>query len=75
MADSKDPRQHVEDIERMLHEVAEHLGMDNGRIKEPQALALFEAAREVVNGLLTAFEHYRRASEAAWAAAAARNWS
>ena len=44
-----------------------------GRLKEqakvasdPQARALLETSAEVINGLLTAFEHYEKRSEEAW---------
>jgi hypothetical protein len=44
-----------------------------GRLKEeapqlgdPQARALVETSAEVVQGLVTAFEHYERRNEPAW---------
>jgi hypothetical protein len=63
---TNDPRKHVDNIAQMLRDIATHLGEDTKRVDEPQAKALFETTREVLKGLITAFEHYRRDAEQAW---------
>ncbi len=60
----KDPGEHAANIERMLRDVRDHLGRDVARVDDPRARALFETAREVINGLMTAFEHFRHDKDA-----------
>lgn len=61
-----DPRYHTENVKRMLRDVMEHLREDIGKVSEPKAEALFETSAEVLQGLITAFEHYEQRSEEAW---------
>jgi hypothetical protein len=37
-----------------------------GKVDDPKAQALFETTAEVLGGLVVAFEHFERRSEAAW---------
>jgi len=60
---TSDPGPHVDNVKAMLGELIEHLRKDIGRIDEPKAQALFETGAEVLEGLRTAFDHYRQGSE------------
>jgi hypothetical protein len=60
------PCYHTARIKQMLNEVKEHARQDVTKIDEPKAQALFETTAEVLNGLITAYEHYERAAEPAW---------
>jgi hypothetical protein len=62
----RDPRQHAMKIETMLREAADHARQDVGNVDDPKAQALFETTAEVLGGLVVAFEHFERRSEAAW---------
>ena len=61
-----DPRHHTANIKRMLMEVVRHVRDDAGRVTDPKAQALFETTAEVLQGLVTAYEHYDQKSEPAW---------
>jgi hypothetical protein len=66
LEDVRDPRAHACNIAGSLNELIEHLEADIGRVDDVSAKALFETAREVLQGLKTAFDHFERRSEAAW---------
>jgi hypothetical protein len=61
-----DPRYHTSNIKRMLREVIDHLRQDVTKVDEPKAQALFETSAEVLQGLVTAYDHYEQESEKAW---------
>ncbi|MFN8475814.1 MAG: hypothetical protein U0822_26780 [Anaerolineae bacterium] len=61
-----DPRHHTANIERMLSDVINHVREDVQKVSDPKAQALFETTAEVLNGLVTAYEHYDRRAETAW---------
>jgi hypothetical protein len=63
---SRDPGVHVDNVQRRLREVVEHIEKDQALLDDVQALALFEVTREVLLGLSKAFEDYRRKNEKAW---------
>jgi hypothetical protein len=50
----------------MLHDIIMHTREDAGKIDEPKAQALFETTAEVLQGLVTAYDHYERKTEPAW---------
>lgn len=61
-----DPRHHTAKIKTMLRDLMTHIRSDEEKVTEPKALALFETTAEVLNGLVTAYNHYETKSEAAW---------
>ncbi len=63
---SRDPREHAARIRGELADTAEHLREDLERVDDLQARALFETAREVIDGLIKAFEHFQSRAPA-WA--------
>lgn len=65
---SSDPKQHCENIQKELNDIARHLRSDVERVNEPQFKALCETSAEVVTALGKSFEHYVAASEPAWQA-------
>jgi hypothetical protein len=62
----QDPRHHTANIKAMLHDIITHAREDVGKIDEPKAQALFETTAEVLQGLVTAYDHYERKAEPAW---------
>jgi hypothetical protein len=62
--DSGDPQVHVAHIKEAMDELIQHLRRDVERVKEPKAQALFETSAEVIQGLVTAFDHYGAGQEA-----------
>jgi hypothetical protein len=44
----------------------QHVRDDVEKVDDPKAQALFETTAEVLNGLVTAYEHFEQRSEAAW---------
>ena len=64
--DQNDPRHHTANIKAMLTEVITHAREDVEKVSEPKAQALFETTAEVLQGLVTAYQHYESASERAW---------
>jgi hypothetical protein len=64
--DENDPRHHTANIKAMLTEVIEHAREDIEKVSEPKAQALFETTAEVLQGLVTAYQHYESNSERAW---------
>ncbi len=61
-----DPRHHTIKIKGMLNDVIQHVGEDIDKVDDPKAQALFEATREVLMGLMKAYEHFEEKSEKAW---------
>lgn len=62
---TSNPRVHAGNIQQMLTDLIDHLREDIDRVAEPKAQALFETSAEVLIGLRTAFEHYKKGSEKA----------
>jgi hypothetical protein len=61
-----DPRHHTIKIKGMLSDTATHLQEDIGKIADPRAEALFETTREVLNGLVKAYNDFEQRNEQAW---------
>jgi hypothetical protein len=61
---SADPKAHVANIKEGMNELIQHLRRDVERVKEPKAQALFETSAEVLQGLVTALDHYDAGQEA-----------
>jgi hypothetical protein len=59
-----DPRHHTLKIKDMLSETMHHMREDIGKVSDPKAQALFETSAEVLGGLITAYDHFERKSEA-----------
>lgn len=61
-----DPRYRSVRIRKMLGETMKHMREDVAKVSDPKAQALFEASAEVLNGLITAYDHFEHRSEDAW---------
>jgi hypothetical protein len=61
-----DPLHHTRKMRKSLKEIADHLREDIGKFEEPQAKAMFETSAEVIEGIVTAFNHYEEKSEKGW---------
>jgi hypothetical protein len=61
-----DPIRHTTNIKSMLTDVMNHARQDVSKVGDPKAEALFETTAEVLQGLITAYEHYEKGSEEAW---------
>jgi hypothetical protein len=61
-----DPRHLTRKIKGMLTDTATHLQEDIGKVADPRAQALFETTREVLNGLVKAYDDFERKDEHAW---------
>jgi len=61
-----DALHHVAKIRGMLLEVIQHARSDSNKLKEAKAEALLETTAEVLQGLVTACEHYETRSEKVW---------
>ncbi len=61
-----DPRRHTANIKSMLTDAMNHAREDVGKIDDPKAEALFETTAEVLQGLITAYEHYEKKAGEAW---------
>lgn len=64
--ETKNTRQHSQNIRIELEQLKDHLRRDISKVDEPQAKALFETSAEVIDGLINAFTHYEEKSEEAW---------
>jgi hypothetical protein len=64
--EASDPRHHAQRIKQELGELVGHLREDIVKVNDPKAQALFETTAEVLNGLITAYEHAEEQSEPAW---------
>jgi hypothetical protein len=62
-----DPRYHARNIQQMLSDLIQHVREDVSKVREPRFQALLETSAEVLSGLRTAYEHYEKKSEAAFA--------
>ena len=62
----EDPRRHTIRIKGMLTDTISHLREDVSKVDDPRAEALFETTAEVLQGLVTAYEHYEQGAEEAW---------
>ena len=63
---AQDPAPHVAYVRQRLTDLADHLALDEQKVDEPTALALFETTREVLKGLASAFAHYAEGKERVW---------
>ena len=61
---TSEPLFHARRIRRQLVETAEHIRIDLERVEEPRARALLSTARDVLVGLIHAFQHYERTASA-----------
>lgn len=61
-----DPRHHTLKIKNMLQDSMQHIRQDTAKVSDPKAQALFETSAEVLNGLITAYDHFEQRSEGAW---------
>lgn len=61
-----DPRHHMSRIRGMLDDTIRHVRDDISKVPDAKAQALFETTAEVLGGLVRAYEHAERKSEAAW---------
>ena len=61
-----DPRYRSVRIRKMLGETMKHMREDAAKVSDPKAQALFEVSAEVLNGLITAYDHFEHRSEDAW---------
>ena len=62
-----DPQHHARKIQGMLRDLIEHVREDVEKVDEPKFQALLETSAEVLIGLRTAYEHYEKKSERAFA--------
>lgn len=53
------------EVKRMLNETIMHLREDVRATDQPKAQALFETTAEVLNGLVTAYDHFEARAEEA----------
>jgi hypothetical protein len=65
-ATERDPRHHVQKMQKALREIKNHLREDIVKVDEPQLKAMFETTAEVIGGLEKAFHDYEQKNEAAW---------
>jgi hypothetical protein len=65
-AADRDPRHHVQKMQKLLVEVKSHLREDIEKADDPQFKAMFETSAEVLGGLIKAFDDYGKKNEAAW---------
>jgi ribosomal protein S20 len=63
---TRDPKAHTANIKSAMKDLIQHLRRDVQQVDEPKAQAMFETSAEVLEGLVTAFDHYEAAKEAAW---------
>jgi len=64
----RDPRHHVQKMQKRLQETIDHLRQDVVKVDEPQLRAMFETSAEVLGGLRKAFSDYEQKNEPAWRA-------
>ena len=65
-AADRDPRHHVQKMQKALHDIRTHLRQDIAKVDEPQLKAMFETSAEVLGGLEKAFKDYEQKNESAW---------
>ena len=64
-AADRDPRHHIQKMQKALQEIKDHLREDIEKVDEPQLKAMFETSAEVLDGLIKAFKDYEQKNEAA----------
>ncbi len=57
-SESKDPKEHAQNIEKYLTELKKHCREDLKKFSDAKAQALFETAADVLDGLEKAFSDY-----------------
>jgi hypothetical protein len=62
----RDPRHHTQKMQKALQDIKDHLRDDIEKVDEPQLMAMFETAAEVLGGLIKAFHDYEQKNESAW---------
>ena len=65
-AADRDPRHHIQKMQKALQEIRNHLRQDIQKVDEPQLKAMFETSAEVLGGLEKAFKDYEKKNEDAW---------
>ncbi len=65
-AADRDPRHHIQNMQKALRDVREHLRKDIEKVDEPQLKAMFETSAEVIGGMEKAFKDYEQKNESAW---------
>ncbi len=63
---SRDPKVHTANLRQEVKDLVDHLRRDVERVGEPKARVLFETAAEVLQGLVTASDHYDAGKETAF---------
>lgn len=63
---TEDARKHSDQLKKILEDTREQLRAGTYEVDDPQARALYETSAEVLQGLITAFEHYHEGKETAW---------
>lgn len=53
-------------VKDMLRDAIAQARDEVGRVRDPKAQALLETSAEVLQGLVTAYEHYEHHAERAW---------
>ena len=61
----RDPRHHVQKMQKALREIKDRLREDIVKIDEPELKAMFEKTAEVIGHLEKAFRDYEQKNEAA----------
>jgi len=64
--DPHDPLHHTAKMKARLSETIDHVREDIAKVDDPRFRALFETSAEVLQGLVTAMEHYEAGTEEAW---------
>jgi hypothetical protein len=62
----KSTRVHTQYIREQMTDLRRHLRKDIGEVDDDKAEALFEVTAEVLQGLITAYEHFEGRTEKAW---------
>lgn len=65
-ATDRDPRHHIQKMQKALQDIRSHLREDIQKVDEPQLKAMFETSAEVLGGLEKAFKDYEKKNESAW---------
>jgi hypothetical protein len=65
-AADRDPRHHIQQMQKALTDVRTHMREDIDKVDDPRFKAMFETSAEVLGGLIKAFGDYEKKNEAAW---------
>jgi len=65
-SDESNPVHHTQKMQKRLGEISAHLRQDIEKVDEPQMKVMFEAAAEVLDGLVRTFQHYEDRQKGAW---------